>query len=169
MRPESSCAAVANFRLRPLMLTCAAIVDLRLRLLTGWVKLGAFLPHTGWSSLAPSCCTWGGSTASHGPPHPSEFPAPDPRKEKPIQLHPPLEEPLKMMDLRNHTYQMIKGHRCVPENQWWDKTKDKRVEPRFRNVIQQTFLLQLQIPAYETVPTQGYKLGSYEVGRRRGC
>jgi hypothetical protein len=44
-----------------------------------------------------------------------------------------------MMDLRNQTYQMIKGLRWVPEKQWWDKTKDKRVEPRFRNVLQQTF------------------------------
>jgi hypothetical protein len=43
-----------------------------------------------------------------------------------------------MMDLRNHTYEMIKGLRWVPENQWWDKTKDTRVEPRFRNVVQKT-------------------------------
>jgi hypothetical protein len=27
----------------------------------------------------------------------------------------------------------------VPEKHWWDKTKDIRVEPGFRNVLQETF------------------------------
>jgi hypothetical protein len=56
-----------------------------------------------------------------------------------VQLHPPLDEPLKLMDLRSHTYQMIKGLRWVSEKLWWDKTKDKWVEPRFRNVLQETY------------------------------
>jgi hypothetical protein len=73
------------------------------------------------------------------PAPPFRVPAPNPKKEKQVQLHPPPEEPLKMMDLRNHTYQMIKGLRWVLEKHWWDKTKDKQVEPRFRNVLQQTF------------------------------
>jgi hypothetical protein len=64
---------------------------------------------------------------------------PDPKEEKHVQLHLPPEEPPKMMDLHNHTYQMIKGFRWVPEKQWWDKTKDKWVKPRFKNVLQQTF------------------------------
>jgi hypothetical protein len=93
----------------------------------------------GGSTIAPSCRTWGGSTAGRRPPRPLEFLAPDPRKEKHVQLHPLSEEPLKMMYLRNHTYQMIKGLRWGPEKHWWDKTKDKWVKPRFRNVTQQTF------------------------------
>jgi hypothetical protein len=44
-----------------------------------------------------------------------------------------------MMDLRNHTYQMIKGLRWVPVKYWWNKIKDKRVKPSFRNVLQHTF------------------------------
>jgi hypothetical protein len=56
-----------------------------------------------------------------------------------VQLHPPLDEPLKLMDLRSHTYQMIKGLRWVSEKLLWDKTKDKWVEPRFRNVLQETY------------------------------
>jgi hypothetical protein len=106
---------------------------------TGWVKLGAFLLHTGWVNRSAFLPHTGWSTAGRRPPHPSEFSAPDPRKEKQVQLHPPPEEPLKMMDLCNHTYQMIKGLRWVPEKHWWYKTKDKQVEPRFRNVLQQTF------------------------------
>jgi hypothetical protein len=83
---------------------------------TGWVKHDAFLLHTGWVKLSASCRTQGGSTAGRRPPCPSEFPAPDPKKEKEVQLHPLSEEPLKMMDMCNHTYQMIKGLRWVLEN-----------------------------------------------------
>jgi hypothetical protein len=41
-----------------------------------------------------------------------------------------------MIDLRNYTYQMIKGLGWVHENLWWDKTTDKWVKPRFMNVVQ---------------------------------
>jgi hypothetical protein len=60
---------------------------------------------------------------------------PDPKKEKRVQLHPLSEDTLKMMDLRNP----LKGLRWVLEKHWWDKTKDNWVEPRFGNVLQQTF------------------------------
>jgi hypothetical protein len=43
-----------------------------------------------------------------------------------------------MMDQHNHTYQIIKGFRWVPEKHWWDITVDKSVKPRFRNVLRQT-------------------------------
>jgi hypothetical protein len=91
-------------------------------------------------------------------------------KEKNVQLHPPSEEPLNMMDLCNHTYQMIKGLRWVPEKHWWDKTKDKQVEPRFRNVLQQTFYYNYKyLPMKLYLLARGYKLGSYDVGCGRGC
>jgi hypothetical protein len=107
----------------------------------------------GASSSAPFYPTQGWSTAGHCPPRPLEFHAPDPKKQKEVQVHPPPEEPLKMIDMHNHTYQMInKCLRWVLENHWWDKTKDKWVEPRFVNECRSTnFLLQLQIPTHETL------------------
>jgi hypothetical protein len=106
---------------------------------TGWVKIGAFLLHTGWVKLGAFVPHMRWVNHRRHPPRPSKFFAPDPKKQKAVQLYPPLEETLKMMDLHNHTYQMIKGLRWVWKNHWWDKIKDKPVEPRFMNVSQKTF------------------------------
>jgi hypothetical protein len=91
---------------------------------TGWANFDAFLPHTGWVKLDTFLPHKGWVNRGLRPPRPSEFPVPDPRKEKQVQLHPPPEVTLKMMDLRNHTYKMIKGLRWVPKNHRWDKTKE---------------------------------------------
>jgi hypothetical protein len=40
----------------------------------------------------------------------------------------------------------------VPEIHWWEKTEDKQVEPRFRNVVQQTFYYN-----YKYIPTKLYQ------------
>ena len=44
-----------------------------------------------------------------------------------------------MIELSMHSYQMIKRLRFVSKNVWFENSHDRRVEPKFRNVIQQTF------------------------------
>jgi hypothetical protein len=44
-----------------------------------------------------------------------------------------------MIDLRNHTYQMIKRLKWVDEDLWWEKSKDKPFKSKFKNVLKQTF------------------------------